>query len=98
MYYNNSEYPPSTGTAFGVTDTIANFVDCYFWWYFSIVSVILFVVFTMTWPTKWNLWLFSSPVLAWMSTFFFLILGFIEWIIWKIFIHTKGFIKSKQSE
>ena len=55
MYYNNSEYPPSTGTAFGVTDTIANFVDCYFWWYFSIVSVILFVVFTMTWPTKWNL-------------------------------------------
>ena len=84
IYYSNHNYPPSKRSGFGVTDKVADFISTHSAICLFTASLAWFLILMFIKPNKWILWLFISPILTWMSSSILLILGLIEWIIWKI--------------
>lgn len=85
MYHNTyHKYPPSEKTAYGITDSIADFISKHSWICFLVGSIICFSILSVIKPEKWYLWLLASPILTWMAAALLLFLTGIEWLVWSI--------------
>ena len=82
-YYSNSNYPSSTNTAYGVADKVADFISAHSAICWFIGTIVWFIILVLIKPNKWAFWGLASPILAWMSSSFLLVIGLLEWAIWK---------------
>lgn len=83
-YYSNSNYPPTTNTAFGIADEMADFISKHSAICLFIGTIVWFIIMMLIKSDLWVSWIFVSPILAWGSTSLLLVIGFLEWVIWKV--------------
>lgn len=92
MYYDSHhKYPSSEKTAFGITDSIADFVSKHYWACFVVIVIICFSVLVVFKPEKWYLWIVASPIFVWTITPLLLVFAGVEWMVWSIITKLRKF-------